>query len=79
MHLELISAAVVLFASMFIPLPSPAGLAIALWALATGVPLPAVIGLYVLQDVLSFTAIRTLLPRLSQRYAEGWTRLHGRL
>lgn len=60
--------AVILFASMFLPLPAPVGLALALWALDEGVPLPLVLGLYLLQDVLTFLAIRRLLPALGRRF-----------
>ena len=75
MHFQLVTVATLLFASMFIPLPSAAGLGMALWALATGVPLPAIIGMYVLQDIVAFAAMRHLLPRLVDRCSAlgaGW-------
>ncbi len=62
--------ALVLFASMFIPLPSPVGLALSLWAIGAGVPLPAVLALYVLQDVLTYTALGRVLPAIRARFSD---------
>lgn len=72
---KVIAASLLLFLSMFVPLPSPAGLAITLWALAEGVPLPLVIGLYVAQDLLTFALIRRFAPRLSAGIAAWIDRL----
>lgn len=70
---QLIACAAALFASMFIPLPSPFGLAMALWALAMGLPLPAILGIYVFQDVLAYTAIARMVRSLAGRSSH---RLH---
>ena len=59
--------ALALFATMFLPLPAPASLAVVLWALGCGVPFPVVLALYLTQDVLSYLAIQRLLPRLARR------------
>lgn len=67
MHLPLVVVGLLLFATMLSPLPAAAGIAIALWALHAGVPLPALAGMYLLQDVLTYTAIGRLLPRLTGR------------
>ena len=72
-------SAVVLFAGMFLPLPAPLGLALVLWALSEGVPLPLVCGLYLLQDILSFLAIRQLLPALGRRFPAQLAMLHARI
>ncbi len=58
--------ALALFATMFLPLPAPASLAVVLWALGCGVPFPAVLALYLIQDVLSYLAIQRLLPSLAR-------------
>ncbi|GEM_PF-2359437 len=60
--------AVALFATMFLPLPAPAALAVVLWALDCGVPFPVVLSLYLTQDVLSYLAIQRLLPALARRH-----------
>jgi hypothetical protein len=69
MHAPLFITALLLFGSMFLPLPSPVGLALSLWAVGAGVALPAVLLLYVLQDVLTYTALGRLLPRIKMRFA----------
>jgi hypothetical protein len=71
---QLAVCAVALFASMFIPLPSPFGLAMALWALAMGLPLPAILGIYIFQDVLAYTAIARVVRSAAGRSSH---RLHG--
>jgi hypothetical protein len=67
MDLVIAAAALGLFATMFLPLPAPAALAVILWALDSGVPFPVVLALYLTQDVLSFLAIQRLLPVLVRR------------
>ena len=79
MHAPLLITAALLFASMFVPLPSPVGLAVSLWAVGEGVPLPAVLGLYVLQDVVSYTAVHRVVPRLTIHLAAWSGRLPVRL
>ncbi len=69
MHAPLLITALLLFASMFMPLPSPVGLALSLWAIGAGVPLPAVLALYVLQDVLTYTALSRLLSAIRARFS----------
>jgi len=64
-----ILSAAILFGVMLLPLPSPVGLAAVLWAMAAGVSLPVVLGLYILQDVVAYLAIRRALPMLASRYA----------
>lgn len=59
--------ALVLFATMFLPLPAPAALTVVIWALGYGVPFPVVLALYLTQDVLSYLAIQRLLPVLARR------------
>src|SRR5579883_2374240 len=69
MPLALVLCGVVLFASMFLPFPAAFGIAMALWAHAEGVPLAAVFGLYLLQDVLSYIAVAWLLRFVARRWA----------
>jgi hypothetical protein len=69
MPLALVLCGVVLFASMFLPFPAAFGIAMALWAHAAGVPLAAVFGLYLLQDVLSYIAVAWLLRFVARRWA----------
>ncbi len=73
MHASLLITALLLFASMFMPLPSPVGLALSLWAIGAGVPLPAVLALYLLQDVLTYTALGRLLPAVRVRFSDRLT------
>jgi hypothetical protein len=73
MHVQLVVCAAALFASMFVPLPSPFGLAMALWALASGLPLPAIISIYFVQDVLAYTAIARMVRAAAGRSSH---RLH---
>ncbi|HEY7295740.1 MAG TPA: hypothetical protein VH916_11910 [Dehalococcoidia bacterium] len=68
MPLALVVSGVILFASMFLPLPAAFGIAMALWAHAAGVPLAAVFGLYLLQDVLSYIAVSWLLRAMARRW-----------
>ena len=76
MHESVFIAALLFFTGMCLPLPSPLGIAMALWALRMGVPLPALLGLYVAQDMLSFTAIGRLMPQLRRRFGArvNWSR-----
>lgn len=67
MDLLIAAAALGLFATMFLPLPAPAALAVVLWALDSGVPFPVVLALYLTQDMLSYLAIQRLLPVLVRR------------
>lgn len=67
MDLLIAAAALGLFATMFLPLPAPAALAVVLWALDSGVPFSVVLALYLTQDVLSYLAIQRLLPVLVRR------------
>ena len=69
MPFALVMCGVVLFASMFLPFPAAFGIAMALWAHAEGVPLAAVFGLYLLQDVLSFIAVAWLLRFVARHWA----------
>jgi hypothetical protein len=63
----IVLVAIALFATMLLPLPSPAALAVVLWALDCGVPLPIVLALYLAQDVLAYLAIQRL-PALARRH-----------
>lgn len=69
MPLALVLIGVALFATMFLPFPAAFGIAMALWAHAAGVPLVAVFGLYLLQDVLSYIAVHWLLRFVARRWA----------
>jgi hypothetical protein len=69
MPATLLFDALLLFALMLLPLPAPLGLAVALWALGAGLPLPAVLIIYIVQDVLTYTAIRRLLASPQQPLA----------
>jgi hypothetical protein len=64
MPLPLVLVVVALFAAMLLPLPAPFGIAMALWALSAGLPLPAVFALYLLQDLFSVLVLLRVVPWL---------------